>query len=185
MARQIKVNGASGGHRLQTDPGERSRPAVSDGGWVASGWRPVLAGHSSSGPGTWRGRKRRRPGLVLGLIFAACTPTRTPVRGTCPARTGHQPRPEKCALRSAQPARRPHFRCPVEFAGRTPSDKHRTAEDSSYRPPLRAQSSLSGGPGPSQQPKRTSNHKSLSRNAVARNRVTIRICAQAGSWSSP
>ena len=51
--------------------GERCRPAVWSVGWVASGWRPVLVGHSSSGPGTWRGRKRRRPGLVLRLFFAA------------------------------------------------------------------------------------------------------------------
>jgi hypothetical protein len=97
--RQVKVNGASGGHRLQTDRGcvVGLRFGVVVG--VVFGWCPVLAVHSSSGPGTWRGRKRRRLCVVLGLFFAACTPARTLVRGTCPARTGHQPRPEECALR--------------------------------------------------------------------------------------
>ena len=78
--------------------GALSACGLVDGG-VAPGWCPVLAVHSSSGPGTRRGRKRRQLMIVVGLIFAACTPTRTPVRETCPARTGHQPRPEERALR--------------------------------------------------------------------------------------
>jgi hypothetical protein len=97
--RGIGGRAGQGQQRLRRAPasdrsGERCRPAVRSCGGVVFGWCPVLAVHSSSGPGTWRGRKRRRLFVVLRLIFAACTPTRTLVRETCPARTGHQPRPE-------------------------------------------------------------------------------------------